>query len=754
MTKATFYAHAVPAAESYIKKLFPDGKAAPQPSFSVREAIDRSYILTSAYVDLPKEQRPSLTPVVSLLQLAEEMQDKDPASKTFGNFRWYWRTPTVTDPNAVEFVTAHALPIWFAANSADGAVQAPPLTEIQTVLKRMLHRAMTACMNRRVGADYTNIAIYNAVHLILLGQVFERPDVVKEGNNRLNNVILHIWDHGIYEYNTPTYYSIDINALQLGVRYVQDESAKQTMKTLLDLFWTDLALHWFAPSLRQAGAQSRSYNYLHGVHLVSWQMSFAGLAPADYGIRNVDILNMLHASYKPSAEILALNVQYPRLVERRWGEKPGERATAYILDDIALGTAGARYGNVRQDMNLTVDLGDYETIPDELPTLLPRNYFIPDGREDPYGKKQLPTGNAGHQKSLHTGAFWAGAQRTVDALGISLFTPETLEDPALTNLQSHFVFRKPESMVLPPNERVEVGVQPVILRYGKKAFGIRVIWTRDNERKSPKAYLIDDGNAYGVYRLTVDNGSIKSAIASADSPGVALWVRIGSHLDTEEEFNTWAKNFADAKVERLNVNGNDIDIQVAGTDGAVSANTVSPDRLRSDTGILTLNGTDLGCPILEKIPLVADAAKRKAAAEPIRIMPGGTYWEAESGYPLIECMEPNASASGGKVVRVNGNIFYQLVVPQSGTYYLWAKVFAADAQHDSFLFSADNINGSWHLGNSEKWRWIPLRLGESKENTPLLLEQGTHRLQLRQREPDGLVDRFFLTDDPAAVPGD
>jgi hypothetical protein len=66
----------------------------------------------------------------------------------------------------------------------------------------------------------------------------------------------------------------------------------------------------------------------------------------------------------------------------------------------------------------------------------------------------------------------------------------------------------------------------------------------------------------------------------------------------------------------------------------------------------------------------------------------------------------------------------------------------------------DNVNGSWHIGNGQKWRWIPLRLDEAKERTPLKLEQGTYRLQLCQREPDGMVDRFFLTDDSAAVPAD
>ncbi|MDR3232699.1 MAG: hypothetical protein LBT46_03365 [Planctomycetaceae bacterium] len=772
-----FYSKAIPSAEGFIKRLIKDGKAEPWENLSVRALIDQCYILASANADLPEDKRPSLKQIVPLMNLAEEMQDQNPESKTFGNFRWYWRTPKVTDQNAVEFVSAHALPIWFEARS-----KLPP--EARSALARMLRRAVDGCLKHRVRSDYTNITIYNFVHLIILGQIFDRPDAVQEGERRLQMFLLHIWDHGVFEYNSPTYYAVDADALQLGLRYIKGDAAKQAIRKLLDLFYTDLALNWYKPSLRQAGAQSRTYNYLYGTAGTTRLLDFAGLAPTDTAALNADYLNSFHAPYKPDKTILERNNQYPRLINQRWGAGQGQWMTSYILNDIALGSAGAPYyKSSRQNMVLTVDLADFEPMPAKPPRILPRNYFIADGREDPYGTKNYPTSGAGHKKALHMEAFWFGAQRTVDALGIAVYTQETLNDPVLTNVQSHFVFRKPDAIFLDGNkiklgtEPVEAGGKPVVLRYGKRAVGIRVPWTRDKDGKSPKAFLVDDGNKHGVYRLTIDHWRKGAPITyeGLDAPpGAAFWVRIGSKLDSDEKFNDWSQRFAAAKIEKLEVQGDHIAIQVAGADGTVSADGSNLAALSylshqivteppEPNGILTFNGKDLGRTLIEQLPMLADILKRKAE-KPIPLEPAGTYWEAESGFSFFDFLtEQNDGASGGKAVRVNDDIFWTLEVKQPGNYYLWARVFAIDPEHDSFVIDwakqtqagtavSKGFGGDWHIGAGPAWRWIPLKLNNEKPVVPMNLGSGTWRLTLRPRELDGLVDQFFLTTDPNAKP--
>lgn len=775
-----YYAIAVPASENFVKRLVKDGRPEPWENLGVRQLVDHGYVIAMANVDLPEKQRPWIEWIVPLFNLAEEMQDKNPESRTFGNFRWYWRTPDVTDHNAVEFFASHAIPIWLEAKE-----KLPP--QARETLGRMLRRSVDGCLKHRVRSDYTNIAIYNFVHLILLGQAFDRPDAVAEGEKRLRNFLRNVWDHGAFEYNSPTYYAVNLNALQLGLRHVKKHTTRETMRVLLDYFWTDLVLNWHAPSLRQAGAQSRTYNYLYGIGGVTMHAEMGGLAPHDGTTRSADRLNVLRGPYKPSRKILDLNGVYPRLIRRRWGASQGQWSTLYALEDIALGSAGAPYRGARQHMPLTVDLADYDTMPVETPKYLPRNYFIADGREDPYGKKSYPTSNAGHQKALHLEAFWFAAQRTVDALGVSIHTPETLNDPVLTNVQSHFVFRQTDQIYLDgklvslKSGPIAVGDKTVVMRYGNRVFGIRVPWTRDKDGQAPKAYLIDDGNKHGVCRLTVDHwgppGMENRPKISDDGlkapTGAAFWVRIGSKLDSEQKFNDWMSAFAAAKIEKIETKGTNLAICVAGVDGPLAVTgtglgqklyeiTVEPSGI--ETGILELNGREIGRSVLENIQAIGMFSKRILESNPLPVDPKGTFWEAETGFGFAgNLAESNEEASGGQAVRINADYCWDLEIKETGNYYLWARVFAVDPESDSFFVSVSRRNelgkwgntsqlGDWHIGSGPQWRWVSMKLSHEKDVYPLQLDQGNWRLILQPREPDGLVDRLFLTRNPDAQP--
>ena len=769
--QAEYFARAIPAAERLVNRLAQEG---PWENLGVRSLMDNAYIL--AFADRWKADSVSLERTIPLLKLSEEMQDKDPESRTFGNLRWYWRTPEVTDRNAVEFVTAHALPIWIDARD-----RLPE--EGKVILERILRRAVDGCMIHRVSPDYTNIAIKNAVNLVLLGENFDRPDAVQLGKERLEAILACFWDHGMYEYVSPTYYSPDIDMLQLGYRYVKDEQAKEIFHYMLEFFFTDVALNWYKPSFRFSGAQSRTYNFLYGVADSSRFLEFVDLAPKNPRANSVSYLSSFNAQYTPTKEILALTEKYPRRISQRWGAEQMQWKTTFVLDDIALGTAGAAYGRVKQNMILTVDLADYVGIPAEAVTVLPRNYFISDGREDPYGINTYPTSSAGHQKALHMDQVWIGAQRDGDAIGVAMYPAWTLNEEVMTNVQSHFVFRKPDAIYfqnqkisLEPNVPKPVGSEVLILRYGSRTIGIRVPWTRNKEGESPIPYLIDDGNTRGVYRLAVDHWQKDTPISVdrlKEVPGIALWVRIGSQLDTEAKFDTWCREFKAAKVEKLDVQKDDISFHVAGTAGSVkidgrklseqgSAINVEPD---GPSGILMLDGKDLGRPILEKIPFVAEVAQRiaeftqrKRDQQPLAVETSGAEWEAETGVSLFNHMiEDSDTASGGKFARVNADFIWLLDVKEAGTYYLWARVLALDPEHDSFRIewtspSGERVVGDWHLGQGPTWRWIPLRLNNERPIVPLELTPGQWRLILRPRETDGCVDKLILTTDPAAIP--
>jgi len=759
---AEYYRRAVPRAEQFAEQV-------PQQDFAVYTLFNNIGILTSA--NAGKES------VMKLLRIAEEMQDKNLESPTFGNFRWYWSDTRVTDPNAVEFALARMLSI--SLDTPDSLSE-----EDRILLNQLLERSVNVCLNRNIHPDYTNIALYNAVHLILLGQVLDRPDVTQEGKLRLQKIVFNIWNHGIFEYNSPDYCFVNIDALQLGLRHVNDDQTKQMIHVLLELFWTDMSLHWYKPGMRLAGAQSRTSNFLHGTSVQTTRVfSFANLAPYDHGARYHGVLNSFRALYQPPTEIVELNGLYPRWMTRNWGPDPTQWAATYMFDDIALGTAGAKYEG-RQNMVQTVDIADHLA-----GTPLSRSYFIADGCEDPYGTERSPTGSGGQQKALHLDALWFGSQRTVDSLGIALYPPQAIAESGVVNVQSHFVIRKPESIwidgeldlqsplplwgrvrvgadgtqknancphpsPLPEGEgttrhqNCEIGNQPIVFRYKTSAIGIRAVWTRHQNGQPADVFLVNDGNEHEVYRLTVEHGKPIDPPKNEEMAGVAFWVRIGSHLESDEQFSAWREQFLSAKVHHLDVKQNDIDIAVAGQDGVVAVkrtDSIVATEPAAPLGILTLDGNDWGRPILEKIPAMAQFVKKRNESKPIVVHPSGTQWEVASGYAFFdEIIEPDGTAA-----RINHDLAWQLQVEQPGNYFLWGRVQTLDEKHDSFFvelakrlpdgsFMCRSMNADWHLGTRADWTWVRLPM-------PIHLDEGIWQLTLKPREYEGRIDQLFLT---------
>ncbi|MCL2005835.1 MAG: hypothetical protein FWG73_06685 [Planctomycetaceae bacterium] len=781
---AEYYDRALPTIDRFLQQLDREQ------DFAIFTLFNNIAIIISANADLQQAE-----PVTHLLRIAEEMQDKNPESRTFGNFRWYWSSPGVTDHNAAEFALARMLSIQLDTPNALA-------DEDQQILLRMLERSIPVCMNRRIRPDYTNIALYNSIHLILLGQVFERPDVLQKGKHRLKNIAAHIWNHGIFEYNSPAYYHINIDSLQLGLRHVDDPETKALIHALLELFWTDMSLHWFKPGLRLGGAQSRTYNYLVGINVHKFRLlAFAGLCPYDHDARYHAVLNSFRADRAeragrgtawPSPEIVALNDRYPRWVTRNWGRDQGQWAAMYMLEDIALGTAGAKY-DAQQNMVLTVDIADCGEVDvhkdaivrvrdefvvsrsddhasDDHDSVIrqfqPRSYFIADGREDPYGTKLFSTGSGGQRKALHLDALWFGTQRTVDSLGLVLYPPEILNDPQVVNVQSHFVVRRPkeiwldgEQIVLLPNEPVKVGNRPIVFRYATCAFGVRVVWSRDLQGQPAEVFLVDDGNEHGVYRLTVehmpaaspgDARAMRERYASQGdtaNAGAALWVRI----DSDARGDVYGTRGASQGVIHVDSpahaagSANDIAIAVAGRDGILSISLrdgIVQTEPAAPLGILTLDGKDLGRPILERLPAAANFVQRRDTAVPIAVKPEGASWDAELGYSFFDDIVSDGA------VRINQGVSWQLLVEQSGVYELWGRVQTVDAEHDSFWvefaerlpdgsFMRRSFQADWHLGVRTDWTWV--RLPES-----IFLSEGIWQLTLKPREYDGRIDRLRL----------
>ncbi len=544
-----------------------------------------------------------------LLALVRRMQDVAPKSRNFGNLKWYWRDPGVTDANAVDFCMHDALVIHI--RHGDWLPEAA-----RKELSELMRLGVEGSLRHRVPADYTNISILNCGNLIVLGEHLNRPDASQEGYRRFDAFCQWTAAHGIHEFCSPTYYDIDLNGLLMLHSYAKNARQREQAEALLKLFWTDIGANWFSPAQRLGGCHSRSYDYLYGRGSLDWHVWVQGwldTAKPDRAERR----EPWSREWTPPPALHAMSINsFPRRVREHWGLLATETRCHMLYRDISLSCSGACYGS--QDMPLTVDLPGTRDVP--------RCYFIADGRDDPYGKKKYETGSAKHLKALHLQPLWAGTQRGGDALGLVVYRGTDLAIPQVTRVQSHFVLRRssdgiwlggkrlslPAGSAENPSEVPIPNGQCLVLRYGSAAVGVRWPWIDGKKSQQSYAALVDDGNTFGCLRLTVDHGTraeLETNVAAHAVAGAALWVRVGSNLASDADFQRWRNAFEAARPSSVQSSDKRMRIVVPGTEGPLSIDAEPPwDRAGRVSlvpepflGVLEIDGKDVGRPLLDAV---------------------------------------------------------------------------------------------------------------------------------------------------------
>ncbi len=711
-----------------------------------------------------------------LFALTRQMQDQDAHDKNWGNFRWCWRDAGVTDANAVEFCMQDALLIHIRHGD-----WLPPDARRQLAL--LIRLGVEGCLRHRVPTDYTNIAILNAGNLIVLGEALDRAEAAREGYRRLDAICLRTAAFGVHEFCSPTYYGTDLNGLLLIHAYARGRRQRQQAEALLQLFWTDIAANWFPAAQRLGGCHSRSYDYLRGLGGLDWHLWIHGwLESPSAGSAERREPWTDEWSPPPSLEEMACR-QLPRWVRQHWGILPAESRSHMLYRDIALSCCGAPYGN--QDSTLVVDLpGSRDQA---------RCYFIADGREDPYGQKKLETGAARHPKAVHMLPFWAGAQRSCDALGLVIYRGRDLAGAEVTRVQSHFVFRRPDAiwlkgrpLIMPRGTAAKPADVPITdghlaLRYGSAAVGVcaRSFCWQDSDN----AKLVDDGNGWNCLRLTIDHGrrsDLEKAPANQVVAAAALWVRVGSGLKRDSDFDAWRVEFEEdclgtgweESTERFIVSllrskRKEATLLIdAKTPGSASSRVhIVPQPYQ---GVLEVDGKEVGLPRLAAVePLVS----RPAGKGPLCCMsvPAGKafFWEAESGLVLPGmAIGEDSQASGGHYVgqepsplgQPSGSVTFSLAIEKTARYWLWARARSADAGRGRFSLQVIGEDGavmpavSWLLRSPGGWQWQPLQFEGDSSPAGLDLSKGVYHIQLQTRQSGTMIDRLMLTADPKERP--
>jgi hypothetical protein len=260
------------------------------------------------------------------------------------------------------------------------------------------------------------------------------------------------------------------------------------------------------------------------------------------------------------------------------------------------------------DMPLTADLpGGRDSV---------RCYFVADARGDPYGKKKIPAGP--HEKAFHLDPFWTAAQRQEDVLSLVIYRNKDVPTNA-AGLESNFVMpldadgfwvgRKRVTFERGKPQRVDIATGvPVAVRQGSAALGIKVPWTRRQGGSAAATALVYDGNDFGAVRLMADHAKERAArTAGSVNAGAAFWLRLGSALGGQAEFESWMESFAEAKAD-VRAETDRVEVKVRGEHGALTVSAAAPWSEPSvieptpSRAVLELNGADIGAAVLKKGP--------------------------------------------------------------------------------------------------------------------------------------------------------
>jgi hypothetical protein len=520
------------------------GIAARGPRLSARGVV--SYALEGVAAGQPAER------IEAALALAGEMQDRDPASPTYGNLRWYFADPRPDDLNAVQFCLQQATLIWLLHRD-----RLTPSARAE--LRRLLEFGREGVRRHRVREGYTNIYLMKCWNLLAVGACLADPAAAAEGQAALASWWGYTQTNGITEYLSPTYYGTDLDSLALMARHAPQEPSRAIARAALALFWLDIASNWFEPGQRLGGSHGRDYDYRTGRGYLDGHLRRAGWLADSKPAAAGEFVRQTETLPPPGLRDF-FSARTPRTLIRRWGEKPEQTAVHYVGRTFSIGSAGA--GTGPEDKVFVVNFpGGPDTVVGN---------FVMDGRGDAYGASKEVTGG-GHMKSHHLRAFVVGAQRGPEVLLLAADDAAVMKSGSITNptrcLLSHFVFPLcadvwvGDSLVKPPAPARPVDVPPgetVFLRVGRMALALRFVVARDTAGGPAPVRWINDGSAHRASRLT--------AVHAEGPPTgvgcVVLWARGAEGLD-DAGFAAF-RAAARAETMAVQVSGATVDVATCG----------------------------------------------------------------------------------------------------------------------------------------------------------------------------------------------
>jgi hypothetical protein len=215
-----------------------------------------------------------------------------------------------------------------------------------------LRRAIAGTLERNVPASYTNIALMTAFLLQFGAARFGEPGWITLAERLATEIVARFRVNGTFdEYNSPTYYGIDLYALALWRSYAASALLREGGAEMEAALWRDIAQYYHAGMRNIAGPYDRSYGmdlrrYVACLGMWIWlatgyaQAPFPDLAAPlehgwDFAVAPVFALVGLHMPADARPHFAAFQGQ--RQIERTITNEPRRIATAWIGARVMLG---------------------------------------------------------------------------------------------------------------------------------------------------------------------------------------------------------------------------------------------------------------------------------------------------------------------------------------------------------------------------------------------------------------------------------
>ena len=334
----------------------------------------------------------------------------------------------------------------FGAPTLTGGLGKPLQSETYSSLAQMLYDALPEDPTQPwCDISYTNIYLMHTANLITLGEALTeygpKSNMAVDAGYKFFNAWLAYSSEigGIHEFDSPTYTSVQMNALYVISIYARRPHVRRSAKEVLDYLWISAGATWSSIGQMQTGPHSRDYDFLFGKGLLNSQLYLAGVTndkeDAVYTCEYKDVhcealvcpwdldmstdlvltcigsglqavfayLAMVHVekdySYNVPTKALELSRSETKLVSKRWQEGAAGDYHLYVSQHYSLGLISDDYDtNIHdpfipyppnaQDKIFAVSFPSYEM--SQL-NPLPVMSFSPDWRRnDVYGKNIWP----------------------------------------------------------------------------------------------------------------------------------------------------------------------------------------------------------------------------------------------------------------------------------------------------------------------------------------------------------------------------